>query len=119
MCPYFCLPFNQTQEPEPEEDEEFVFAEYVEPFLKDSPFYSNNTADGIALLWAPHPFYLRSGSSRCAINVLQVKSWYREHCTLGQSVKIGVSYQKLLEVFVLNVLKKHRAPKAMKRRLVT
>ena len=55
------LPFNQTQEPEPEEDEEFVLPEYMEPFLKDSPLYTDNTADGIALLWAPHPFDLHWG----------------------------------------------------------
>ena len=109
---------NQTQEPEPEEDEEFVLPEYVEPFLKDSPLYTDNTADGIALLWAPRPFNLRSGRSRRAIDIPLVKTWYREHCPPGQPVKVRVSYQKLLKVFVLNALK-HRAPKAMKRRLET
>ena len=40
------------------EDEELVLSKYVEPFLKDSPLYTDNTADGIALLWAPRPFDL-------------------------------------------------------------
>ena len=110
--------FTQTQEPEPEEDEEFVLPDYVEPFLKDSPLYTDNTADGIGLLWAPRPFDLRSGRSRRAIDIPLVKTWYREHCPPGQPVKVRVSYQKLLKVFVLNALK-HRAPKAMKRRLGT
>ena len=84
--------------------------------MKDSPLYTDNTADGIALLWAPRPFNLRSGRSRRAIDIPLVKTWYREHCPPGQPVKVRVSYQKLLKVFVLNALK-HRAPKAMKRRL--
>lgn len=43
------------------EDEEFVLDEYVQPFLQDRPLYTDNTANGIALLWAPRPFNMRSG----------------------------------------------------------
>ena len=40
---------------------------------------------------------------------------YREHCPSSHPVKVRVSYQKLLKVFVMNALK-HRPPKAMKKR---
>lgn len=40
---------------------------------------------------------------------------YHEHCPPDHPVKVRVSYQKLLKVFVLNSLK-HRAPKALKKR---
>ena len=92
--------------------------DYVEPLLKDTPLYTDNTANGIALLWAPRPFNLRMGHTRRALDVPLVKMWYQEHCPPGQPVKVRVSYQKLLKVFVLNALK-HRAPKAMKKRSVT
>lgn len=48
----------------PDDDEEFELPEYVEPFMKDVPLYTDNTANGIALLWAPRPYNLRSGSTR-------------------------------------------------------
>jgi hypothetical protein len=32
----------------------------VEPFLQETPLYTDNTANGIALYWAPHPFDKRS-----------------------------------------------------------
>lgn len=54
---------HQVNEPEPEEDDEFVLPEGVAPFLSDTPLYTDNTANGISLLWAPRPFNLRSG--RC------------------------------------------------------
>ena len=41
---------------------------------------------------------------------------YHEHCPPDHPVKVRVSYQKLLKVFVLNSLK-HRPPKALKKRL--
>ena len=40
---------------------------------------------------------------------------YHEHCPPDHPVKVRVSYQKLLKVFVLNSLK-HRPPKALKKR---
>lgn len=81
----------------------------------DFPIYTENTANGIALLWAPRPFNIRSGQTRRIVDVPLVKSWYREHCPAGMPVKVRVSYQKLLKVFVLNALK-HRPPKPQKKR---
>jgi pre-mRNA-processing factor 8 len=99
----------------PDDDEEFELPEYVEPFVKDTPLYTDNTANGISLLWAPRPYNLRSGHCRRAVDVPLVKSWYREHCPSGMPVKVRVSYQKLLKCYVLNALK-HRPPKAQKKR---
>jgi pre-mRNA-processing factor 8 len=45
----------------PEDDEEFELPEEVQPFLQETPLYTDNTANGIALLWAPRPFNIRSG----------------------------------------------------------
>ena len=83
--------------------------------MQDCPLYSENTANGIALLWAPRPFNLRSGRCRRALDVPLVKSWYREHCPAGQPVKVRVSYQKLLKYYVLNALH-HRPPKPQRKR---
>jgi len=59
----------------PDDLEDFELPEYVQPFLKDTPLYTDHTANGIALLWAPRPFNLRSGSTRRAVDVPLVKSW--------------------------------------------
>ena len=87
----------------------------VLPFFQESPLYTDNTANGIGLLWAPRPFDMRSGMTRRAIDIPLVKNWYREHCPTGSPVKVRVSYQKLLKIYVLNALK-HRPPKAQKKR---
>lgn len=105
----------QIMEVEPDEDEDFVLPDYVEPFLSDTPLYTDNTANGIGLLWAPRPFNLRSGRCRRAQDIPLVKAWYREHCPAGHPVKVRVSYQKLLKCFVLNALK-HRPPKALNKK---
>jgi pre-mRNA-processing factor 8 len=102
-------------EPQPEDNEDFELPEDLQPFMQDFPLYSDNTANGIALLWAPRPFNLRSGRSRRAVDVPLVKTWYMEHCPAGMPVKVRVSYQKLLKYFVLNALK-HRPPKPQKKR---
>ena len=52
----------------------------VEPFLGETPLYTDNTAAGIALLWAPHPFCKRSGRMRRAVDVPLVNNWFHEHC---------------------------------------
>ena len=59
--------YFQGTEPLPDDDEEFELPEFVEPFLKDTPLYTDNTANGIALMWAPRPFHMRSGRCRRAI----------------------------------------------------
>lgn len=56
-----------------DDDEEIVLD--FEPFLKSTPLYTDNTANGIALLWAPRPFNLRSGHTRRAVDVPLVKQW--------------------------------------------
>lgn len=126
----------QAQEPLPDDDDSFELPEEIQPFLQDRPLYTDNTANGISLLWAPRPFNLRSGRCRRAIDIPLVKSWYvltstyncmdtnkifqyryREHCPSGHPVKVRVSYQKLLKCYVLNALK-HRPPKSQKKRWV-
>jgi hypothetical protein len=63
-----------------DEDEEFVLPEGVEPLLKEMPLYTERTSQGIALLWAPRPFNLRSAHTRRAIDIPLVNSWFQEHC---------------------------------------
>lgn len=93
----------------------FVLPAEIAPLLRRVPLYTDSTAQGIQLVWAPHPFNLRSGRTRRAVDVPLVKSWYCEHCPPGQPTKVRVSYQKLLKCFVLNSLH-HRPPKAKKKR---
>jgi len=68
-------------EVEEDEDDEFTLPEGVTPFLKDKDIYTEDTAPGIALYWAPRPFNLRSGRTRRAIDVPLVNSWFQEHCS--------------------------------------
>ena len=98
----------------PEEDD-FELPATVAPFLQETPLYTDNTANGIALYWAPHPFDKRSGVTRRCIDVALVKEWYQEHCPPSHPVKVRVSYQKLLKCYVLNRLH-HRHPKALNKR---
>ena len=114
---YYYYYYYQTQDIEPDDDDSFLLPIDVEPLLTNTPLYTDNTANGIALLWAPRPFNLRADHSRRALDVPLVKTWYLEHCPPNQPVKVRVSYQKLLKVFVLNALK-HRPPKALKKRSV-
>ena len=44
--------------------------------MADIPLYTDNTANGIALLWAPRPFHLRSGRCRRAIDIPLIKTWF-------------------------------------------
>lgn len=50
----------KSLDPVPEE-EEFVLPEEISPFLQETALYTDNTANGISLLWAPRPFNMRSG----------------------------------------------------------
>ena len=43
----------------PDDEEEFELSEAVQPFLLACPLYTDNTANGISLLWAPRPFDTR------------------------------------------------------------
>ncbi|KAJ2745703.1 hypothetical protein GGI20_001978, partial [Coemansia sp. BCRC 34301] len=97
-----------------DEDSDFVLPLGASAFLEDMPLETDNTANGIALYWAPHPFNARSGSTRRAMDVPLVKDWYMEHCPQGLPVKVRVSYQKLLKNYVLNAL--HTSPPRAQRK---
>lgn len=96
-------------------DDDFTLDEGVQPFLRNTPLHTKNTANGISLLWAPRPFNMRSGRMRRAFDIPLVNSWFKEHCPRGHPVKVRVSYQKLLKFFVLNALHRRR-PKPQKKR---
>ncbi|KAL7692648.1 putative tetratricopeptide-like helical domain superfamily, ribonuclease H-like superfamily [Plasmopara halstedii] len=106
---------NSDEKIEDEEDDEFKLPLGLDPLLTDDPLYTSDTANGIALYWAPRPFNLRTGRTRRAIDVPLVNKWFQEHCPQGQPVKVRVSYQKLLKCWVLNSLH-HRPPKALNKR---
>ncbi|KAJ2355359.1 pre-mRNA-splicing factor 8, partial [Coemansia sp. RSA 2618] len=98
-----------------DEDEDFVLPRGASAFLANTPLETDNTANGIALYWAPHPFDTRSGHMRRAVDVPLVKDWYLEHCPPGMPVKVRVSYQKLLKNYVLNALHSTR-PRAQRKK---
>ncbi|CAB4272837.1 unnamed protein product [Prunus armeniaca] len=98
-----------------DEDDVFGLPEGVGPFLQDTQLYTDTTAAGISLLFAPRPFNMRSGRTRRAEDIPLVSEWYKEHCPPSYPVKVRVSYQKLLKCFVLNELH-HRPPKAQKKK---
>ncbi|KAK4488858.1 hypothetical protein RD792_004648 [Penstemon davidsonii] len=100
---------------EEDEDDDFVLPEGVEPLLTSTPIYTDTTAAGISLLFAPRPFNMRSGRMRRAEDIPLVSEWFKEHCPPSYPVKVRVSYQKLLKCFVLNELH-HRPPKAQKKK---
>lgn len=72
-----------------DDDDDFALPEHVEPFLQDTPVYTERTASGIALLWAPKPFNQRSGRTRRACDVPLVAAWFQEHCPPNYPVKVG------------------------------
>ncbi|KAK4747215.1 hypothetical protein SAY87_026252 [Trapa incisa] len=98
-----------------DDGDDFLLPEGVEPLLKDTQLYTDTTAAGISLLFAPRPFNTRSGRMRRAEDIPLVSEWYKEHCPPTYPVKVRVSYQKLLKCFVLNELH-HRPPKAQKKK---
>ena len=72
------LPDELPDDPDDEKDlmkrldqgeEVFTLPDYVEPFLSQHDLYTDSTANGIGLLWAPHPFSNRSGRTRRAVDV--------------------------------------------------
>ncbi|KAJ3699012.1 hypothetical protein LUZ61_002717 [Rhynchospora tenuis] len=100
---------------EDEGEDDFYLPDGVEPLLGQTQLYTDTTAAGIALLFAPRPFNMRSGRMRRAEDIPLVKEWYKEHCPPSYPVKVRVSYQKLLKCYVLNELH-HRPPKAQKKK---
>ncbi|KAG2489374.1 hypothetical protein HYH03_012204 [Edaphochlamys debaryana] len=97
------------------DDDEWALPEGVVPLMCEQPLYTDNTASGIALLWAPKPYNQRSGHTRRAFDVPLVNQWFQEHCPPTYPVKVRVSYQKLLKNYVLNCLH-HRPPKSVKKK---
>jgi pre-mRNA-processing factor 8 len=61
------------------EEDDFALPEGVEPLLQSTPQYTDTTAAGIALLFAPRPFNMRSGRMRRAEDIPLVSDWYKEH----------------------------------------
>ena len=59
------------------------------PMLEELPLYTDSTASGISLYWAPRPFNLRQGTMRRAIDVPLVNSWFHEHCPPNHPVKVS------------------------------
>lgn len=72
-----------------QEEEDFTLPEEVVPMLEDLPLYTDSTASGISLYWAPRPFNLRQGNTRRAIDVPLVNSWFHEHCPPNHPVKVS------------------------------
>jgi pre-mRNA-processing factor 8 len=99
------------------DDDGFALPTGAAPLLASTPLYSPNTADGIALLFAPRPFCLRSGFTRRTMDVPLISGWFKEHCPATYPVKVRVSYQKLLKQWVLNELHKREAVPQVKRNL--
>eukprot|EP00983_Pelagomonas_calceolata_P121599 1160813-Pelagomonas_calceolata.AAC.16 len=54
--------------------------------------YTESTASGIALLWAPKPFCHRSGRTRRACDVPLVAAWFQEHCPPNYPVKVRSAF---------------------------
>lgn len=64
---------------EEDEEDDFYLPEQVEPLLSDTQLYTDTTAAGISLLFAPRPFNMRSGRMRRAEDIPLVSEWYKEH----------------------------------------
>ena len=72
--------FELTEEEQEAEGEDgFALPEGVAPFLQETDLYGSHTAAGIALLWAPRPFSLRSGRMRRSVDVPLINNWFHEH----------------------------------------
>ena len=63
----------------------------LEPLLNERPLYTDATAGGIALYFAPRPFNLRRGRTRRAFDVPLVNAWFKERCPADHPVKVHTS----------------------------
>ena len=100
---------------EEEDSSDMVVSFDLKPLLENEPLYTENTAIGINLYWAPKPYNKRSGRTTRAFDIPLINSWFHEHCPQGYPVKVRVSYQKLLKCWVLNQLKT-KPPKPVARK---
>jgi pre-mRNA-processing factor 8 len=96
-------------------EEVFALPGQFAPFFNDEPLFTDQTACGLALIWAPRPFNLRSGQMRRAYDIPLINHWYLERVSPNLPVKVRVSYQKLLKNHVLNELHK-KPPKNVKKK---
>jgi len=87
-----------------EENEKLTLPASGEPILASRPVMDENTGHGIALYFAPAPFNLRVGRTKRATDIPLVQKWFMERCSRDSPVKVRVSYQKLLKMWVLNKL---------------
>ena len=85
-------------------DDSVVLGASTAPLLSDAPLSTEDTAHGIALYFAPAPFNLRSSRTKRATDVPLVHQWFTSRCSRDAPVKVRVSYQKLLKMWVLNKL---------------
>ena len=74
--PEFRAPPPPLQEDVGLDDDEWALPDGVAPLLERLPVYTENTASGIALLWAPAPFNQRTGYTRRAVDVPLVNAWF-------------------------------------------
>lgn len=93
----------------------FELPDDVVPLMAEAPLFTEQTAAGITLYHAPRPYNQRSGRTRRALDIPLIGQWTQEHVDSSLPVKVKVSYQKLLKVFVLNALH-HRPPKALNKK---
>lgn len=84
-------------------NEPFALPEEVQPFLADTELYSSSTAAGIALLWAPRPFNLRSGRTRRSVDVPLINNWFHERCPQVPCPPLTPCLTCALEVMILRV----------------
>jgi pre-mRNA-processing factor 8 len=63
----------------------------LEPLLTERPLYTDATAGGIALYFAPRPVNLRRGRTRRAFDVPLVNAWFKERCPADHPVKVHAS----------------------------
>ena len=75
-----------VKEVDVEEDDFSVLG--MEPLLSERPLYTDATAGGIALYFAPRPFNLRRGRTRRAFDVPLVNAWFKERCPADHPVKV-------------------------------
>jgi pre-mRNA-processing factor 8 len=75
---------GKVEEPDFDETDDFALPDFFDPLLSSVPLYTDNTANGISLLWAPHPFNKRSGHTRRCIDVPLVNAWFvnKQMCIL-------------------------------------
>ena len=76
------------------------------PRFHPLPLTPPSTADALRIYHSPSPFSSKSGSTRRAIDVPVIASWFRERLPAKprQPVDVRVSYQKLLKLWVSNSL---------------